>query len=149
MTRRVLIIAAVLLAAALASCGGQDPAATPAAPSSSIPEELTGIWEARIPEDQLPVRTDGPASVWTLKFLGTGGEHNGPSVFLFNDRAGEFAAPISAAGQKITLGCQRYRFEVARDKLFLLPDAAAGGCPSTTIGTVLAPRGWTRTSTLR
>jgi hypothetical protein len=127
----------ILLAAAFTACGGEKRAATPAAPPSAIPEELTGIWETRILDED-----------WTLKFLGTGGEDNGPSVFLSNDRRGELAGPISVSGHRLTLKfeptCRRYRFEVGRGKLFLLPDADRGGCLSSTISSVLAARRWTR-----
>lgn len=153
--------AAILLAAALTACGGEKPAATSTATPSgagSIPEDLRGVWEATIVDDQLAVPPDGlPAgpSVWTLKFLGTGGEDNGPSVFLSNDRAGELAGPISVSGRQITLEseptCRKYRFEhagnaayPARHKLYLEPLGDLGRCPSTPMGSVLAAGGWTR-----
>jgi hypothetical protein len=138
MRNHAAIAITLLLAAAFTACGGEKRAA---APAGAIPEELTGIWETRAMDD-----------VWTLKFLGTGGDDNGPSVFLSSDRAGELVGPISVSARQITLEfeptCKKYRFEVTkrvgRHKLYLLPDGDLGGCPSTDVGSVLAARGWTR-----
>ena len=53
-------------------------------------------------------------SVWRLKFLGTGGEDNGPSMFLSNEQVGEIAHSISLSGDEITLqsetDCKRFRY---------------------------------------
>lgn len=159
---RAAVVITLLLAAAFTACGGdrQATTSTPPARAGSIPEDLKGIWEARIPKDELAVPPDEipeRSSVWTLKFLDTGGDHNGPSVFLSNDRGGDFVGPVSMSGRRIILGtetdCRVLRFEITgpvadatyptRQQLHLQAEDGSR-CPSTVIGSVLTARGWVR-----
>ena len=159
MTRFTLATAVALVAAAvtlaLAACGdagSQDKgsargsAGTPASGSQSpIPEVLAGTWQTTIGSSRL---VDAPAdltqehSVWRLKFLGTGGEDNGPSLFLSNEQVGEIVHSISLSGDEIILqsdtDCKRFVYvEIGMEKLQIRSTEQAQGCPSTLVSSVL------------
>ena len=148
-----LVAAAVTLA--FAACGDADSqdkgsargsAGTPASGSqSAIPELLTGTWQATIESSRLvdaPVELTEERSVWRLKFLGTGGENNGPSLFLSNEQAGEIAYSISLSGDEITLqsdtGCKRFLYVgIDAENVQIRSTERDRGCPSTLISSVL------------
>ncbi len=158
--RRINGLVAAAVTLAFAACGDADsqdkgtargstgpPASgTPASGSQSgIPELLAGTWQATIDSARL---VDAPAdlteerSVWRLKFLGTGGENNGPSLFLSNEQAGEIAHSISLSGDGITLqsdtGCKRFLYvEIDMENLQFRSTEQDRGCPSTFISSVL------------
>ena len=148
-----LLVAAVTLA--LAACGddhSQDKSSartgtgTPASASQSrIPELLQGTWQTTIDSSRLVDAPDDltqERSVWKLKFLGTGGEDNGPSMFLSNEQVGEIAQSISLSGYKITLqsdtDCKRFLYvEIDAENLQFRSTEQDRDCPSTFIGSVL------------
>jgi len=164
--RRIAGLAAAAVTLAFAACGGADsqdkgsargstgtpasgmPASgTPASGSQSgIPDLLAGTWQATIDSSRL---VDAPAdltqarSVWRLKFLGTGGENNGPSLFLSNEQAGEIAHSISLWGDEITLQsantlCKRFAYvELDMENVQIRSTEQGDGCPSTLISSVL------------
>ena len=81
-------------------------------------------------------------SIWTLKFLDTGGEDNGPSLVLSNEEVGDVVLPISIAGDEITLqsDTRLHRFvhvELGEDKRMIRSTEQEKGCPSTLISSVL------------
>jgi len=152
--RSAAVTITMVLALALGACGGkQQPANSTGvqlARVAGIPEDLTGVWKASIRQDDLEAIPPGlpeKSSVWTLKFLGTGGRENGPSVFVANDGAGEFAAAVAVSGRKMTLGshgkCWHYRIEVVFSKLYFEPEDRSR-CPTEVIGSVLTSGDWTR-----
>lgn len=139
--RRINGLVAGAVTLALAACGGagpqdkgspRDSTGTPASASQSrIPERLAGTWQATI-----------ESSVWRLKFLATGGEDNGPSMFLSNEQAGEIAQSISLSGDEITLrsdtDCKRFVYaEIDMEKVQFRSTERDRGCPSTLISSVL------------
>jgi hypothetical protein len=153
--RRISGLVAAAVTLALAACGdagSQDKgsargsAGTPASGSQSpIPEVLAGTWQTTIGSSRV---VDAPAdltqehSVWRLKFLGTGGEDNGPSMFLSNEQVGEIVHSISLSGDEITLqsdtDCKRFVYvEIGREKLQICSTEQDQGCPSTLISSVL------------
>lgn len=153
--RRINWLVAAAVTLALAACGDADSqdkrsargsTGTPAsAVQSRIPELLEGTWQTTIdsshlvdaPEDL----TRGP-SVWKLKFLGTGGEDNGPSMFLSNEQVGDIVYSISLSGDAITLqsdtDCKRFLYvEIDVENVQFRSTEQDRGCPSTFISAVL------------
>jgi len=151
-----LVAAAVMLA--FAACGDGDShdkgsargsTGTPAsATQRGIPELLEGTWQATTDSSRV---VDAPAdltqerSVWRLKFLGTGGENNGPSLFLSNEQVGEIAHSISLSGDEIRLqsdtDCKRFLYvEIDIENLQFRSTEQDRGCPSTFISSVLQRR---------
>jgi hypothetical protein len=158
--RRITGLVAAAVTLAIAACGGADSqdkdsarasTGTPATGTlasgsqSGIPERLAGTWQATIDPSRL---VDAPAdltqerSVWRLKFLGTGGENNGPSLFLSNAQAGEIAYSISLWGDEITVQsdtlCKRFVYvELDMENVQIRSTEQDDGCPSTLISSVL------------
>ena len=163
--RRTNGLAAAGVALALAGCGDADsqkkaPARgdTGATASGSqsrvpevsgsqsrVPEVLQGTWQTTIESSRL---VDAPAdltqehSIWTMKFLGPGGEDNGPSLFLSNEQVGEIVRPISLSGDEVTLqsdtDCKRFvHVELGLEKRMIRSTEQQKGCPSTLVSSVL------------
>ena len=148
-------LAAAAVTLAIAACGGADSldkssargsTGTPAsAPQSRIPEALEGTWQTTIDSSRVldaPDRLTEPRSVWRLKFLGTGGVDNGPSMFLSNEQVGEIAHSVALSGDGITLqsdtNCKRFRYvEIDMEKVQIRSTEQDEGCPSTLISSVL------------
>ena len=153
------VITTLFLAAggalALAACGdaGSQGTGLPrdgrgtlaSAPQSQIPEALAGTWQTTIESARV---VDAPSgltqerSVWKLKFLGTGGEGNGPSIFLSNEQVGEIVHSISLQGDEITLhsgtDCKRFVYaDLGMEKLQIRSTEQDQGCPSTLVSSVL------------
>ena len=150
MRRTVGLVAAAAVTVAIAACGDtgspRGSAGTPASRSQDgIPDVLAGTWEATIQSSRLkhaPADLIQERSVWRLKVLGTGGEDNGPSLFLSNEEVGEIAHSISLSGDRITLqsdtDCKRFIYvEVGPEKIQIRSTEHDEGCPSTLISSVL------------
>ena len=153
--RRINWLVAAAVTLAIAACGDADSqdkssargsTGTPAsALQSRIPELLEGTWQTTIDSSRLVDAPDDltqERSVWKLKFLGTGGEDNGPSMFLSNEQVGEIAHSISLSGDEITLqsdtDCKRFRYvEIDMENVQLRSTEQDRGCPSTFISSVL------------
>ena len=153
--RRLNGLAAAAVTLAIAACGNADSqdkrsargsTGTPASASQSrIPERLEGTWQTTIDSAGLVDAPDGltqERSVWRLKFLGTGGEDNGPSMFLSNEHVGEIAHSISLSGDEITLpsegDCERFRYvEIDPETLQFRSTEPDRGCPRPFISSVL------------
>ena len=145
----------------LAACGDEDSDGTAAArpsamtpapsPESEMPADLVGTWRTTLklselvdPPDDLTMKT----SVGKLKFLGTGGIDNGPSMYFAREELGEGAQPVSISGEQITLEtptpCQIYSYAIDDERLTLT--SIESGCPSTGVSSVLTAPPWRRTS---
>ena len=153
--RRINGLVAAAVTLAIAACGDADSqdkssarasTGTPAsALQSGIPELLEGTWQTTIDSSRLVDAPDDltqERSVWKLKFLGTGGEDNGPSMFLSNEQVGEIAHSISLSGDEITLqsegDCKRFRYvEIDVENVQIGSTEQDRGCPSTLISSVL------------
>jgi hypothetical protein len=153
--RRTPGLAAAAVALALAGCGDSDShkkasargdtGATASGSPSRVPEVLQGTWQATIESSRLvdaPTDLTQEHSIWTLKFLGTGGEGNGPSLVLSNDQVGEVVLPISISGDEITLqsdtDCKRFvHVELGLEKRMIRSTEQQKGCPSTLVSSVL------------
>ena len=154
--RRINGLAAAAVTLAIAACGDADSqdqssargsTGTPASGSQSrIPELLEGTWQTTIDSSRLVDAPDDltqERSVWKLKFLGTGGEDNGPSMFLSNEQFGESAHSISLSGDEITLqqsdtDCTRFHYvEIDMENLLFLSTEQDRGCRRTFISSVL------------
>ena len=144
--------AAVALALALAACGDDGPMRAHApgttittALGTTIPDELAGTWQTTIDRSRIvdpPDELTQDRAVWMLKFLGTGGEDNGPSMFVSSDEVGEFVHPISLSRGQITLlsdtACRRYTYRgIGMDRIQIAADRKDRGCPSTMISSIL------------
>ena len=132
-TRR--ITGSLAVAFSLTACSEAPPTPTAASPTpgapSRVPEFSTGTWQATI-----------DSAVWKLKFLGTGGEDNGPSLFLSNDKAGEIVHSVSLSGRNITLlsdtDCRRFVFvELDQEKLQIRSTEQNRDCRSTRLTSIL------------
>jgi hypothetical protein len=153
--RRINGLLAAAVTLTLAACGddnSQDKSSartgtgTPAsAPQSRIPELLQGTWQATIDSSRLvdtPEDLTQQRSVWKLKFLGTGGEDNGPSMFLSNEQVGDVAYSIALSDDAITLqsgsDCMRFRYiEIDPEKVQFQTTEQDPDCPSTLVSSVL------------
>jgi hypothetical protein len=153
--RRINGLAAAAVTLAIAACGDADSqdkssargsTGTPAsALQSRIPELLEGTWQTAIDSSRLVDAPDDltqERSVWKLKFLGTGGEDNGPSLFLSNEQVGEIAHSVSLSGGAITLqshtDCTRFVYvEIDTENVQFRSTEQDRGCPSTFISSVL------------
>jgi hypothetical protein len=150
--RRIIGLAAAALTLALAACGGADSqdkrgsTGTPASTSQSgIPEALQGTWQTTITSSRVVDAPDDlteEQSTWRLKFLGTGGEDNGPSMFLSNEQVGEIVYSVSLSDDGITLqsdtDCRRFYYvELDMENLMIRSTEPDRGCPSTLISSVL------------
>jgi hypothetical protein len=154
--RRLIGLVAAAVTLAFAACGGgagpqdtgsaRDNTGSPASRSQNgIPDLLAGTWQATIEPSRLVDAPDDlteERSVWRLKFLGTGGEDNGPSLFLSNEQIGEIAHSISLSGDEITLqsdtGCKRFAYvEIDMETVQIRSTEQDRGCPSTLISSVL------------
>jgi hypothetical protein len=153
--RRINGLVAASLTLAIAACGDADSqdkssargsTGTPASVSQSrIPELLEGTWQTTIDSTRLVDAPDDLTqgrSVWKLKFLGTGGVDNGPSMFLSNEQVGEIAHSVSLSGDKITLqsdtDCKRFvSVDIGMENVQFRSTEQDRGCPSTFISSVL------------
>lgn len=154
------LLPVALSVAALAGCGGDDdeppvraaattptPAATEAA---ALPSVLTQDgWETTttgsdITDHDMAKDLRGPND-WRLEFHTTGGDANGPSVTLDNQRYGTMAHPLTVSGKRLVVSygppCEAFRWRVRGDKLTLTP--VDKDCPSTSQSSIYAST-WTR-----
>ena len=138
-------LAAAAVTLALAACGSADSPEKTSAWQSRIPEALEGTWQTTIDSSRVVDAPDDLTerySVWKLKFLGTGGEDNGPSMFLSNEQVGEIAHSVALSGGAITLqsdtDCKRFDYvEIDMENLLIRSTGHDRGCPSTLISSVL------------
>lgn len=150
--KRSITPAAVGMMLLLAACGDGRPARTvvpaanlPTGSGTAIPDELAGTWQTTIDRSRIvdpPGELTQERSVWMLKFLGTGGKDNGPSMYVSNDEAGEFAHPISLSRGQITLrsdtACRRFDYRgISLDRIRIAAKQTDRGCPSTMISSIL------------
>jgi hypothetical protein len=153
--RRTAGLVAAALTLALAGCGGADSQDKGSArertgtlapgSQSGIPELLTGTWQTTIESSRLvdaPDNLTDDRSVWRLKFLGTGGEDNGPSMFVSNEQVGEIVHSVSLSDDGFTLqsdtDCRRFDYvEIDAENLQFRSTDKDPGCPSTLISSLL------------
>lgn len=115
------------------------------ASQSPIPEALEGTWQATIETARLvdaPRDLVEPRSVWRLRFLGTGGEDNGPTLFLSNEQVGEIVHPVALSGEEITVqsdtDCTRFvSVAIGVERIQIRSAERDRGCPSTLVSSVL------------
>ena len=149
---RSITPAALAVTLLLAACGEDNPTRTEASETSitrtsgtGIPDELAGTWQTTIDRSRImdaPEKLTQKRGTWMLKFLGTGGTDNGPSLFVSNDEVGEFVHPISLARGEIALrsdtACKSFSYRgIGTDRIQIVTKQSDRGCPSTMISSIL------------
>jgi hypothetical protein len=160
---RGLCTPGLLIAAALASCGGgsdggNKEATKPA--EHSAPAELVGTYSITLKRSDLPANppqelTDGGGR-WTLRVANKGGPNNGPALTLTNDQLGPLeSSRFGVVEQRILLHGEECAVASApveseytwkRSGKTLRFTAVKNGCKDKVALTLLTAEPWTKRS---